>query len=144
MLEAEVRIAGEPDDNLRATLQLWQGETLVCQAISAFGSEIIDERGAYADRTTLRMNVERPALWSAETPNLYRAVIQLHTVEGSLIEAEACDVGFRHISIENGLLLLNGKPLLIRGTNRHEHHPERGQVMDSETMVQDILLMKAE
>lgn len=142
VLEAEVRIAGEPDDNLRATLQLWQGETLVCQAISAFGSEIIDERGAYADRTTLRLNVDRPALWSAETPNLYRAVIQLHTVEGGLIEAEACDVGFRHISIENGLLLLNGKPLLIRGTNRHEHHPERGQVMDSETMVQDILLMK--
>ncbi|MCS5879947.1 hypothetical protein LNP17_00040 [Klebsiella variicola subsp. variicola] len=44
--------------------------------------------------------------------------------------------------IENGLLLLNGKPLLIRGVNRHEHHPLHGQVMDEQTMVQDILLMK--
>lgn len=142
VLEADVRMAGELDDNLRATLQLWQGETLMGEAASAFGSEIVDERGAYADRTTLRLNVDRPALWSAETPNLYRAVIQLQTVDGRLIEAEACDVGFRHVSIENGLLLLNGKPLLIRGANRHEHHPEHGQVMDRETMVQDILLMK--
>ncbi|HID8801632.1 TPA: beta-galactosidase, partial [Klebsiella variicola] len=60
----------------------------------------------------------------------------------TLIEAEACDVGFREVRIENGLLLLNGKPLLIRGVNRHEHHPLHGQVMDEQTMVQDILLMK--
>ena len=49
-----------------------------------------------------------------------------YTAGGVLIEAEACDVGFRQICIENGLLLLNGKPLLIRGTNRHEHHPVNG------------------
>ena len=142
MLEADVRMAGEQRDNLLVTLQLWDGETLTGETVSPFGSEIIDERGAYADRTTLRLNVDRPALWSAEVPNLYRAVIQLHTTDGVLIEAEACDVGFRKVSIENGLLLLNGKPLLIRGTNRHEHHPEHGQVIDPETMVQDILLMK--
>lgn len=142
VLEADVRMAGEPHDNLRVTLQLWDGETLVGEVTKPFGSEIIDERGAYVDRTTLCLNVDRPALWSAETPNLYRSVIQLHTTDGVLIEAEACDVGFRQVRIENGLLLLNGKPLLIRGTNRHEHHPERGQVMDRETMVQDILLMK--
>ena len=142
VLEADVRVAGEPRDDLRVTLQLWQGDTLTGEATSPFGSEIIDERGAYADRTTLRLNVERPALWSAETPNLYRAVVLLHTADGTLIEAEACDVGFRQVSIENGLLLLNGQPLLIRGANRHEHHPQNGQVMDEETMVQDIVLMK--
>ncbi len=69
-------------------------------------------------------------------------MIELHTADGMLIEAEACDVGFREVRIENGLLLLNGKPLLIRGVNRHEHHPLHGQVMDEQTMVQDILLMK--
>lgn len=53
--------------------------------------------------------------------------MQLHTAGGVLIEAEACDVGFRQVCIENGLLLLNGKPLLIRGTNRHEHHPVNGR-----------------
>lgn len=142
VLEAEVRVAGNASEELRVTLQLWEGETLTHETTSPLGSEIIDERGAYHDRVTLRMNVEKPALWSAETPNLYRGVVQLRTAGGVLIEAEACDVGFRQVGIENGLLLLNGKPLLIRGTNRHEHHPVNGQVMDEATMVQDILLMK--
>ncbi|VUS93759.1 Beta-galactosidase [Klebsiella spallanzanii] len=142
VLETEVRVTGELRDDLRVTVQLWDGETLVGEKSAPLGSDIIDERGAYHDRITLRLNVENPALWSAETPNLYRAVVQLHTADGTLTEAEACDVGFRQVSIENGLLLLNGKPLLIRGTNRHEHHPENGQVMDEATMVQDILLMK--
>ena len=139
---AEVRMRGEWHDGLRVTVQLWDGDVLTGESTAPFGSEIIDERGAYGDRTTLRLNVDHPSLWSAETPHLYRAVVQLHTADGTLIEAEACDVGFRQVSIENGLLLLNGKPLLIRGTNRHEHHPENGQVMDEETMVQDIILMK--
>ncbi|MBD4391830.1 beta-galactosidase, partial [Xanthomonas citri pv. citri] len=121
---------------LRVTVSLWQGETQVASGTAPFGGEIIDERGGYADRVTLRLNVENPKLWSAEIPNLYRAVVELHTADGTLIEAEACDVGFREVRIENGLLLLNGKPLLIRGVNRHEHHPLHGQVMDEQTMVQ--------
>ncbi|EOZ2968871.1 TPA: beta-galactosidase, partial [Klebsiella pneumoniae] len=142
VLEADVQMYGELRDELRVTVSLWQGETQVASGTAPFGGEIIDERGGYANRVTLRLNVENPALWSAEIPNLYRAVIELHTADGMLIEAEACDVGFREVRIENGLLLLNGKPLLIRGVNRHEHHPLHGQVMDEQTMVQDILLMK--
>ena len=141
-LAVEIRVAGNASEDLRVALQLWEGETLTAETNSPLGSEIIDERGAYHDRVTLCLNVEKPALWSAETPNLYRAVVQLRTADGALIEAEACDVGFRQVCIENGLLLLNGKPLLIRGTNRHEHHPINGQVMDEATMVQDIILMK--
>ena len=142
VLEAEVQMCGELRDYLRVTVSLWQGETQVASGTAPFGGEIIDERGGYADRVTLRLNVENPKLWSAEIPNLYRAVVELHTADGTLIEAEACDVGFREVRIENGLLLLNGKPLLIRGVNSHEHHPLHGQVMDEQTMVQDILLMK--
>ncbi|HBU8849578.1 beta-galactosidase [Citrobacter sedlakii] len=141
-LAAEIRMHGELRDDLRVTVQLWDGDVLVGEQTAPFGGEIVDERGAYHDRVTLRLKVDNPSLWSAETPHLYRAVAQLHTADGELIEAEACDVGFRQISIENGLLLLNGKPLLIRGTNRHEHHPKHGQVMDEATMVQDIILMK--
>ncbi len=59
-----------------------------------------------------------------------------------LLEAEAWDIGFRRIEIADGLLRLNGKPLLIRGVNRHEHHHLRGQVVTEADMVQDILLMK--
>lgn len=141
-LEALVVVQGDEQQESQIYVQLWQGKELVAQKEQPLGSEIIDERGTYSDRTTVRLPVEHPLLWSAETPHLYRLVVVLKDKRGTVIEAEACDVGFRTVEISQGLLKLNGKPLLIRGTNRHEHHPEKGQVMDIDTMRQDILLMK--
>ena len=141
-LETLAIVGGNADAKTQIALQLWKGDTLVDETQQAIGSEIIDERGAYNDRTTLRLPVDRPLLWSAEMPQLYRAVVVLKNAQGEVIEAEAYDVGFRKVEISQGRLKLNGKPLLIRGTNRHEHHPENGQVMDEETMRRDILLMK--
>ncbi|MCY0650692.1 glycoside hydrolase family 2 TIM barrel-domain containing protein, partial [Klebsiella pneumoniae] len=57
-------------------------------------------------------------------------------------EAEAWEIGFLSIEIADGLLRLNGKPLLILCVNRHENHHLRGQVVTEADMVQDILLMK--
>lgn len=101
----------------------------------------MDERGHYAERVDFSPAVATPAHWSAETPNCYRAVVTLWRGD-ELLEAEAWDIGFRRIEIADGLLRLNGKPLLIRGVNRHEHHHLRGQVVTEADMVQDILLMK--
>ncbi len=141
-LETRVIVGGVFDINTQIALQLWQNDVLIGETQQAIGSEIIDERGAYHDRTTLRLRVENPRLWSAETPYLYRAVAILKNAQGEVVEAEAYDVGFRSVTISQGLLKLNGQPLLIRGTNRHEHHPQHGQVMDEETMRRDIVLMK--
>ncbi|ARJ41820.1 beta-D-galactosidase [Pantoea alhagi] len=141
-LKALVVVNGASLSGVQVTMQLWFGEALLGERQQPLGSEIVDERGAWKDRTTLRLPVSAPKLWSAETPTLYRLVVLLYDRSGTLLEAEACDVGFRKVEISQGLLKLNGKPLLIRGTNRHEHHPENGQVMDEETMRRDILLMK--
>ena len=143
-LRAQVRVALPPDVTSRYQLRLtlWQGEQPVAQCQQPLGSAIIDERGHYPERALLSLPVERPALWSAETPHLYRATLALLNGDQQLIEVEAYDVGFRQVTIDNGLLCLNGKPLLIRGTNRHEHHPERGQVVDEALMRRDIELMK--
>ncbi len=140
-LETQVRVAGDVSDDMRVAVQLWQGDSLVAEADQRIESDIVDERGRYTDRTTLRLPVEHPALWSAETPTLYRTVVLLKRGD-TLLEAEAYDTGFREVKIDGGLLKLNGKPLLIRGVNRHEHHPDNGQVMDIDTMRRDILLMK--
>lgn len=140
--ELETLVAVKGDAGCQVCVQLWLGDRPIAERQQAIGSDIIDERGAYSDRTTVRLTVERPLLWSAETPNLYRLVAILKDGHGAVIEAEACDVGVRKVEISHGLLKLNGRPLLIRGTNRHEHHPENGQVMDVETMRRDILLMK--
>ncbi len=124
------------------SVSLWWGDEKIAGRQVPFGSGIIDERGRYPDRVTLPIPIPAPHLWSAEIPALYRAVVTLRDAGGDILEAEAYDVGFRQVEIKDGLLRLNGKPLLIRGVNRHEHHPVHGQVMDAETLRQDILLMK--
>ncbi|WP_312080970.1 glycoside hydrolase family 2 TIM barrel-domain containing protein, partial [Pantoea septica] len=130
------------DAALRLRLTLWREGKRTGVIEQPLGSVIIDERGHYADRAELRLRVEAPALWSAETPTLYRATLALLDAQGETVEVEAYDVGFRRVAIENGLLCLNGQPLLIRGVNRHEHHAERGQAVDEATMRRDIELMK--
>lgn len=140
-LEARVVLEGDIHGDEQIVLQLWDQEQLVGEQQHLIGSEIIDERGAYASRTTLRLPIPQPQLWSAESPFLYRAVVLINHQQ-QLIEAEAWDVGVRKVEVHQGLLKLNGKPLLIRGVNRHEHHPRHGQVVDIDTMRRDIQLMK--
>ncbi|MDZ7320129.1 beta-galactosidase [Kosakonia sacchari] len=142
-LLVNVTVAAQPQllEKLTIRVELWADTRQVASHQQQPGSPVIDERGNYAERAEMRLPVERPALWSAETPNCYRVVVSLWRGD-ELLEAEAWDIGFRRVEIDNGLLKLNGKPLLIRGVNRHEHHHQRGQVVTEEDMVQDILLMK--
>lgn len=86
--------------------------------------------------------VKNPAKWSAETPNLYRLMVTLKTAGGQTLEATAFNVGFRKVEIKGGELLVNGRAILVKGVNRHEHDPDRGQAVTLDSMLKDILLMK--
>ncbi|MFD5573919.1 glycoside hydrolase family 2 TIM barrel-domain containing protein [Streptomyces cadmiisoli] len=74
--------------------------------------------------------------WTAETPRLYDGVL---ATGGERVPLR---VGFRTVALEDGLIKVNGTPVLFRGVNRHEWHPERGRALDPETMREDVLLMK--
>ncbi|MFE6281622.1 glycoside hydrolase family 2 TIM barrel-domain containing protein [Streptomyces sp. NPDC057877] len=74
--------------------------------------------------------------WTAETPTLYDGVL---ATPGERVPLR---VGFRTVAVEDGLIKVNGRPVLFRGVNRHEWHPEHGRALDLETMRQDVLLMK--
>ena len=82
--------------------------------------------------------------WTAETPSLYTLVLALSAGEGggTPTEVVAARVGFRRVEVANGTLRVNGRRIVLRGVNRHEHDPERGHVVDEASMVQDIRLMK--
>lgn len=80
--------------------------------------------------------------WSAETPHLYRLVLELRDGAGRTLEAVAARVGFRTSEIKNGRLLVNGAPVLLKGVNRHEHDPVTGHVVSEDSMRRDIELMK--
>ncbi len=81
-------------------------------------------------------------LWTAETPNLYNLDIQLRK-GARYIETVRTHVGFREVKTENGRLLVNGIPILLRGVNRQEHHPQKGQAIDLQTMIEDLRMLKA-
>lgn len=79
--------------------------------------------------------------WSAETPNLYSLFITLKR-KGVVLQSVRQQLGFRHVEIKDGQLLLNGQPILIKGVDRHELDPDGGYVMSVERMRQDISIMK--
>ena len=81
--------------------------------------------------------------WSAEVPNLYKLLIKLKNDSGELLEAISQSIGFRNVGIENGVFLINGKKVKLKGVNIHEHHDQNGHVIDEQTMIKDIQLMKA-
>ncbi|NLS14078.1 beta-galactosidase [Vibrio sp. SM6] len=130
-------------ENYQVQVQLFDGEIAITEAETARPhNRRIDERGSWSDVVFQTLHVREPKKWSAETPHLYRLVVSLLDDQGNYIESEAYAVGFRKVEIIAGQLQLNGKPVLIRGVNRHEHHPELGHVMTEYDMVRDICLLK--
>jgi beta-galactosidase len=90
----------------------------------------------------ITQKVNNPALWSAETPNLYTLLIRLSDEKSNTIEYVSHRIGFRSIEIKDGVLLVNGKYVYLKGVNLHEHHHINGHVVDRETMIKDLKLMK--
>ena len=89
----------------------------------------------------LTATVENVKPWTAETPYLYILELQLKQGE-KVLEVVRKKVGFRHIEIKGGQLLVNGQPILIKGADRHELDPDGGYVVSVERMIQDIRIMK--
>ena len=88
-----------------------------------------------------RMEIPHVKAWTAETPNLYKAYFTLQDKQG-MKEIVPIKVGFRNVEIKDAQLLVNGKPILIKGVDRHEIDPDGGYVVSVERMIEDIKIMK--
>jgi len=84
----------------------------------------------------------KPKKWSAEQPNLYTLILYLKDSDGKVMEAQSVRIGFREIAIIDGQLLVNGVPVKLYGSNRHDHHQHTGKVVTEELMLEDVKLMK--
>ena len=98
---------------------------------------------AGGDWTSIQLNVSNPALWTAETPNLYKAHFSLLDKNGKVLHNETETFGFRTIEVrESDGLYVNGVRINVRGVNRHSFRPESGRTLSKAKNIEDVLLMK--
>lgn len=106
------------------------------------------------EKVSAAIEVKQPDMWSAEAPNRYVLVAQLVDKKGKVIEAASTYFGFRKVEIKDTkaeddsfgnagrYFYVNGKPIKLKGVNRHETHPDQGHVVTHEQMEEELMLMK--
>lgn len=90
---------------------------------------------------TINIPLNNIQLWTAETPTLYTVHI-IQSNKGQEEMAFSTKYGFRDIKIKGTLVYINGKRVFFKGVNRHDTHPLYGRAVPTESMLQDVLLMK--
>lgn len=87
--------------------------------------------------------IKHPKQWTAETPDLYTLIISLREpVNGDVLESTSVKVGFRSVEMKNNQLCVNGKPILVKGVNIHEHNEYTGHRVTEDLMLKDFELWK--
>lgn len=130
---------GETEAEVKLTLALTgpDGSNIAVPVVSAKAGG-----KAEASQTVKVDSIPGVKTWSAETPNLYTWHIVLSDASGKEIAHYQGKTGFRRNEIKNGQFLHNGKPILIKGVNRHDHNPRTGHYVTREDIKADLLQMK--
>lgn len=157
---SDIRItAGLTNDYTDGTLKIEGKATsqtgIVFELISPDGTketisnvEINPEGKDGADLSfAVNISKKNPLKWTAETPNLYTLLANVYELDykgrpAKLVGVIPQKVGFRTTEIKDGRLMVNGRPIYIKGANRHEMDPNGGYVISKERMLQDITIMK--
>ena len=146
-LNLQVRIAkdskGQPPKGFQVRWHLEDasgqqiGDARVCAVASDTSAYVFAGITATDSWSPGRMN-----LWSAETPNLYRVIVTLVDASGHDLETVCVRTGFRSVEVQDRSLLINGKRVIIRGVNRHDHSPVNGKAVTLDEMRADLVMMK--
>lgn len=124
------------EQNLEVQLKIYDGKKTIFDKKKPV--KIQKNEKASVEFSTIIKKVKQ---WSAEKPNLYPMTITLLKNDKE-IQSLRQDIGFRSVEIKAGQLLVNGKAIYFKGTNRHEHDPVTGHVVTKEEMIKEIRLMK--
>ncbi|RYX80801.1 DUF4981 domain-containing protein [bacterium] len=154
----DVFAVGGQDGKLKVTAKIgFQGDRerdwkMKAQLFDANGNSVVEliektlsTKRAYVSnrfQAIWEQQVENPLLWSSESPNLYTLVVSLVSPEGREAEHTSCRIGFRTVELGDRELLLNGRPVMMKGVNRHEWNDTTGKVLTTEEMRHDIVVMK--
>jgi beta-galactosidase len=142
-LSAQVGFPGQPEEKWQIEAQLFDPKGKAVFAKPLHAAVPVGGHSSWP-RLQAEFNapIKKPLLWSAELPHLYQLVVTLKSPQGKVIESTSTRVGFRSVEVCDRMLLVNGKRVLIKGVNRHDHHDTKGKALDRETLRLDALTMK--
>jgi beta-galactosidase len=129
----------EPAEDYSVKATLYDAEKRIVTALTSDGFSV--PPGA---KHTVRLsdNIQSPAKWSAEYPNLYHLTFELIGLSGQLREVISGRIGFKETEIRNQVFYLNGVPVKLNGTNTHMQHPITGHTMNEATIRKDLAILK--
>ena len=110
--------------------------------LSKDGKELQSVEETLAEESQYVMKVERPELWSAESPVLYDLLLEVMDENGQVTEVIPQRVGFRRFEMKDSIMMLNGKRIVFKGVNRHEFSSVSGRVVSREELIKDLVTMK--
>ena len=129
------------DGKLNVKIDLTGSASVALKLADSEGHVVARKELSGSGELNTEIEVPNPKKWTAETPVLYNFTAIL-SLSGTVYEVVPVTVGFRKVEIKNNQLCVNGRPVLIKGVNRHELDPDGGYIVPPERMKQDILLMK--
>ncbi|MCA9731913.1 DUF4981 domain-containing protein [candidate division KSB1 bacterium] len=138
LINLDVVLKAEKTESGKATLQvkLLDGDKILYSASKSANKSTKD-----IQHLTFQAQINNINPWSAEIPSLYPILITLEDKNGPM-QVIRTQIGFRSVELKDGQMLVNGKAILLKGTDRHEHDPITGHVVTRASMIQDIKLMK--
>lgn len=89
-----------------------------------------------------KLSIEDADAWTAETPELYKIIITVKNKNNDISEIIPQVVGFRHVEIKDGVLMVNGNKIFMKGVNRHEYNCKKGRVITYEEAKKELLFIK--
>ena len=126
--------------NLRAVVALRHEGRAVAQAEERFAIE-----GNAAQRVDFSLSgLRNIALWELDAPALYTFDVAIFSEDGASEDSFETRIGFRAATFTPQGFLLNGKPLKLRGLNRHQTFPYVGQAMPARAQRKDADILKDE
>jgi len=141
----DIKITADLDDNylngiLTVKAETTEGVKEIALSLTDIDGKIVAQKTLSGNMSAI-INVNNPKKWSAETPYLYRLTATVKD-ETQVVEAISLNLGFRRSEMKNKQFMINGKPVLIKGVNRHEMNPDKGYYLTRDDMIRDIRLMK--
>lgn len=124
----------DQDISVKITLSDMQGGTLQT------AENILVSANNFAQVSHV-IKVENPKLWSPDSPYLYNLKVELLKSD-KILDVNELKTGIRTFRFTSEGFELNGEPLWLRGTNRHQEYPYIGYALSDNAQYRDAWKIK--